>query len=219
MNRLAVLLLLFFLAEATSEPLKIGRLKYGGGGDWYVSESTVPNWLRHLQNELGIQVHPSEIIIDLARDSLFSVHILYATGHGNIAFSQSEAQLLRKWLLAGGFWFVNDSYGMDPYFRRSIRQVFPDRNLEPLAFDHPVYRSVNNLPGLPKIHEHDGLPAQGYAIFEGGRMLVFYAFSSDIGDGLEDESVHKDPPGLREQAFQFIENLTFYALHPPSLLP
>lgn len=200
-----------------SAEFKIGRLKYSGGGDWYASPTAIPNWLKWLRQDLGMQTASDEILVDLQSDLLYQVHILFATGHGNISFSPEEARNLRRYLLAGGFLFVNDSYGMDSYFRRSIKTVFPDKTLEPVSSEHPIYRVRYNLPGLPKIHEHDGEPAQGFALYHEGRMLVFYVYSSDIGDGLEDVGVHPNPLSLREKAFQMISNLTYFRLHPEVL--
>jgi hypothetical protein len=138
--------------------------------------------------------------------------MLYATGHGIMRPTEPDIRRLRTWLDAGGFLWVDDNYGIDASFRDTVARLYPDRELVPLSSDHPIYSTYYDLPGLPKIHEHDGLPAQGYAVFDGDRMAVFYTFSSDIGDGLEDPEVHGDPAEVREAAMRMAINVCYFAL-------
>lgn len=193
-------------------PFLIARLKYGGGGDWYVSRSAIPNLLREVGERLKIEVAEKEKVITLMDRDLFEYPFLYITGHGNIKFTDLEAKRLRKYLEGGGFLLVNDSYGLDKHFRREIKKVFPDKELVEIPKDHEIYRAFYKLDGLPKIHEHDGLTARGYGIFVNGRLVLFYAFSSDIGDGWESPEVHNDPPALRELAFRMGVNIVAYVL-------
>jgi hypothetical protein len=195
------------------EDFTIGRLKYSGGGDWYANPTSIPNWLRSLQTYLGMRTLSGEQVVSLKDDSAWTVPILYATGHGNIDFDESEAETLRTYLLSGGFLWVDDNYGMNSYFRRNIRKVFPQKKLLPIGSDHLLYRSFFKLKGLPKVHEHDGEPAQGFGLFDQGRMIVFYSYSSDIGDGLEDADVHKDSQTVRKLAEQFAVNLVYFVLN------
>ncbi len=209
--------LVFFLLAVTAfcDPFTMGRLHYSGGGDWYVGASTVPNWLSRLKKDLKMEIQEQEKIVRLSGDEVFGVDVLFATGHGKIDFSREEAYNLRSWLQAGGLLVINDSYGMDEWVRPALKKVFPELVLEPLASEHPVYRGFYRLDGLPKIHEHDGDPAQGFGLFYRGRLVVFYAASSDIGDGLEDEGVHSsDSPQIRDLAAQMATNLIWYHLNP-----
>jgi hypothetical protein len=141
--------------------------------------------------------------------------MLYVTGHGTIRPSASDLERLRRYLDAGGFLWVDDNYGLDESFRQLAGDLYPDATLTPLGSDHPIYHSYYDLPGLPKIHEHDGLPAQGFGIFDNGRMAVFYTWSSDIGDGLEDASVHNDSPEAREAAMRMAVNVCVFAMTQP----
>jgi hypothetical protein len=208
-----VISFLTLCSEAFADtPFVIARLKYGGGGDWYVSRTAIPNLLSEVGRRLGIEVSPREKVVTLQDKDLFEYPLLYITGHGNIKFTDSEARRLRRYLEGGGFLLVNDSYGLDKHFRREIKKVFPDKDLVEIPRDHEIYRAFYNLDGLPKIHEHDGLPAKGYGIFLKGRLVLFYAFSSDIGDGWESPEVHGDPPALRELAFRMGVNIVAYVL-------
>jgi hypothetical protein len=190
----------------------IARLHYAGGGDWYANQSSLPNLLAELQRRTGIPTTEREAIVTLDDERLFNFPMLYVTGHGVIRPVESDLNRLRTWLDTGGFLWVDDNYGLDESFRDTIRRLYPDADLVALDGDHPIYSAWYELPGLPKIHEHDGLPAQGYALFDEGRMKVFYSFSSDIGDGLEDAEVHGDSADAREAAIRMAINICFFAL-------
>ena len=151
--------------------------------------------------------------LGLMNSEVWEVDLLYATGHGNINFSKNEADTLRRYLLSGGFLWVDDNYGMDRYFRMNIKKVFPDKQLKVVDESHPIYNTFYNLSGLPKIHEHDGEPAVGLGLFHDERMILFYSYSSDIGDGLEDPNVHNVPSEFRNLAAKFAVNLTYYVLN------
>ena len=191
----------------------VGRLHYDGGGDWYANPSSLPNLLRAVRERTSLRTTERERVVQLSDPGLWTVPYLYMTGHGNVAFSAEDVRFLRRHLEQGGFLHADDNYGMDASFRREIAKVFPDRPLAEVPFDHPIYRVVYPFPaGLPKIHEHDGLPAQGFGIFIGGRLAVYYSYQSDLGDGWEDPEVHHDPEPVREQALRMGVNLVVYAV-------
>lgn len=194
--------------------LVLARLKYDGGGDWYNGPSSMPNLAKALRERTPVVVdRVDEAQVSLLDQDLFNYPFLYMNGHGNVRFNEAEIERLRAYLLGGGFLFANDDYGMDASFRREMGRVFPDRKLREVPFDHPVYHSFYSLPrGLPKIHEHDDKPPQGFGLFDGDRMMVYYAYESDIGDGLEDPGIHDDPPEKHEAATRLAVNLVVYAL-------
>jgi hypothetical protein len=194
-------------------PLTIGRLHYDGGGDWYANPSSLPNLLRAIRERTGLDVADRERVVTLGGPELWDVPYLYMTGHGNVRFSDDDLRTLRRYLEQGGFLHADDNYGMDASFRREIARVFPDHPLVEVPLTHPIYRLVYEFPsGLPKIHEHDGLPAQGFGVFLGGRLVVYYSYQSDLGDGWEDPDVHNDTPELREAALRMGVNLFTYAV-------
>ena len=194
-------------------PFTVARLHYDGGGDWYANPSSLPNLLAAVRERTGLSVAPRERVVRLTDADLWDLPYLYMTGHGNVAFSPAELALLRRYLEQGGFLHADDNYGMDQAFRREIARVFPDHPLVEVPVDHPVYHLVYEFPdGLPKIHEHDGKPAQGFGIFLDGRLAVYYSYQSDLGDGWEDPDVHHDPPEKREAALRIGVNLFAYAV-------
>jgi hypothetical protein len=190
----------------------IARVRYGGGGDWYSDPSSLPNLMREFETRTGIRTARSDIVVDPEDPRLFAHPFLYMTGHGNIRLSAEQRERLRDHLLGGGFLWADDNYGMDESFRRTVRELFPERELVLVPLDHEIYRSFYTLPGVPKIHEHDGKPPQGWGVFDGDRLLIFYTYESDIGDGLEDPDVHNDPPEKREQAIRMAVNILYYTL-------
>ena len=201
-------------AGAETEGLRIARLKYGGGGDWYSNPTSLPNLAREIRSRTSIEVaETKEAQVELLDESLFSYPFLYMNGHGEVRFSQAEADRLREYLDRGGFLWADDNYGMDRSFRREIARVYPEARLVELPFNHPLFHAFYDLPhGTPKIHEHDGKPAQALGIFRNGRLVLVYTYQSDIGDGLENPEVHDDPGPQREQAMRFAVNLVVYAM-------
>jgi hypothetical protein len=191
----------------------VARLHYDGGGDWYANPSSLPNLLERIARDTRLPVADREAVVAPLSPDLHDYPYLYMTGHGNVRFGEAELSALRAYLLAGGFLHADDNYGMDESFRRELRLLFPDKELVAVPLDHPVYRIVHALPdGLPKIHEHDGLPAEGLGLFHEGRLVVFYSYQSDLGDGWEDPQVHDDPFEIREQALRMGVNLFAYAV-------
>ncbi len=191
----------------------IARLHYSGGGNWYWGQSALPNLLKFMKENTTIETADQEVNVIPTDPNLFKYPFLYLTGHGDLRFSDDDAAALRAYLENGGFLFANDSYGLNADFRKAMKQVFPDRELVELPFAHPVYHSRYDFPnGVPKIHKHDGKPPQGFGIIIDGRLVVFFDFESDIGDGLEDSEVYNDPPEKHIAALQMATNLVTYAL-------
>ena len=218
MRALAVLIIAVLAAawaplQGPGTDLTIAQVQYDGGGDWYANPSGVPNLLAFIGENTGLPVETRPGRVRLTDPSLRSYPFLYLTGHGNLTFTAAEAAALREYLERGGFLHVDDNYGLDESFRRELRKVWPEAELVDVPHDHPVYHIFYEFPdGLPKIHLHDGKPAQGLGIFHRGRLVLFYSYESDLGDGWEDAEVHDNPPELREAALRMGANLFLYAL-------
>jgi hypothetical protein len=216
MNWILLALVAALGAEAGPVPadsIGVARLQYDGGGDWYANPSSLPNLLRAIRERAGIPVASREVSVKPLDPGLSDHPFLYMTGHGNVSFSPAERNALRQYLIGGGFLHADDNYGLNESFRREIAAIFPDAELTEIPKDHPVFHIFYDFPeGLPKIHEHDGKPPQAFGIFYGGRLVVFYSYESDLGDGWEDPEVHEDPPAIREQALRMGVNLFLYVL-------
>jgi hypothetical protein len=212
--KLALLALALAASTAAAQSsLTIGRLHYDGGGDWYANPSSLPNLLTALAERTTLPVAARERVVTLADADLWQLPYLYMTGHGNVRWNDAELATLRRYLQQGGFLHADDNYGMNESIRRELARLFPDRPLVEVPLDHAIYHLVYEFPrGIPKIHEHDGKPAQGFGIFLEGRLVVYYSYETDLGDGWEDPEVHKDPPEKREAALRMGVNLFVYAV-------
>jgi hypothetical protein len=218
--RLGVLLLLTSsLAWGQDTPpgsrvFGIARLKYGGGGDWYEDRTSMTNLLRAVRERLNIPIASDhEATVEPGAAALFQYPFVFACGHGNIKFTPAELTNMARYLTSGGFLWVDDDYGIDVSIRREMKRVFPDAAFVELPFNHPLFAEPYSFPhGLPKIHEHDGGPARAFGILRDGRLVVLYTFDTDLGDGLEDEEVHHDPPEKRDAALRMSLNIVHYAL-------
>lgn len=200
-------------AQAQESGFKIAKLRYDGGGDWYANPTSLPNLFKYIRQNTSASVALSEEVTDLKSQQLFQYPMIYMTGHGNVVFSEEEVVNLRKYLEAGGFLHIDDNYGLDPYIRREIKKVFPDQDFVEIPFSHGIYHSHFDFPkGLPKVHEHDSKPPQGFGLFIEGRLVVFYTYECDLGDGWEDKSVHNDPEDLRQKALQMGTNIVLWAV-------
>lgn len=196
------------------DKLIIPRVKYDGGGDWYTGPTSMPNLVKQAGKRFKIPGQPDNIAVSISDPELFRYPMLFLTGHGQVRFKDNEINTLLTYLDNGGFLWVNDSYGIDKFIRREIRRLYPDRELELLPADHAIFDSAYEFKeGLPKIHEHDAKPPAAYALFDKGRMKIFYTYESDIGDGLEDEGIHKtDSVEIREKAMKMALNILIYAM-------
>lgn len=199
--------------EGSLTGFTIVRVKYGGGGDWYEGPTCLPNLLKALRERTTVKTSLRPVDLSLTDPQLFDYSFLYLDGHGNISITDDEVRSLRRFLTNGGFLLANDDYGLDKSFRREIQKVLPDCQLVELPFSHAIYHIFYDFPnGLPKIHKHDDKPAQGFGIFYQGRLVVFYDYECDLGDGWDDPEVHNDPPEKREAALRMGINIVLYAL-------
>ncbi len=194
--------------------LAVARLQYEGGGDWYANPSSLPNLIKAVATRTALPVERREAKVRLTDSALFDYPFVHVTGHGEMTLSEAEIARLRTYLTRGGFLHIDDNYGLDESVRRELKRVFPDRPLVEVPASHPIYHMVYDFPaGLPKIHEHDGKPAQGFGIFIGNRLAVYYSYSADLGNGWEDLGTYpNDPPALHEAAIRMGVNLFTYAV-------
>ena len=210
-----IILTLFFVsATIPAEPtVKIALLKYNGGGDWYANlETSLKNLIVYCNQNLGTTINTEQAIVEVGSPDLYNYPFVHMTGQGNVVFTQQEADNLRKYLMGGGFLHISDNYGMDKFIRPQMKKVFPELNFIELPFNHPVYQQKFKFPaGLPKVHEHDNKAPQGFGLIYNGRLVCFYDYECDLGDGWEDIEVHRDSQENRTKALKMGANLIQYA--------
>lgn len=206
-----IIFFLFLISFFGSHAQEIALLKYGGGGDWYVNPTSLPNLIKFCNVEIGTTISEKPVTVTPGSVEIFDYPFVHMTGHGNVYFSEDEVENLRSYLNSGGFLHIDDNYGMDQYVRKEIKKLFPNKELEELPVNHPIFNSFFKFPnGLPKIHEHDNLPPQAFGIYEEDRLVLLYTYETDLGNGWENPEVHNDPPEVRLKALQMGANIIKY---------
>ena len=215
MKKILVLILSIatFSSFAQDNNYQIALLQYNGGGDWYANlETSLPNLIEFTNKNLGTNINAEQAIVEVGSPEVFNYPLLHLTGHGNVLFSFDEANNLRKYLESGGFLHIDDNYGMDKFIRPQMKKVFPELDFVELPFTHPIYHQQYDFDnGLPKVHKHDEKPPQGFGLIFKGRLVCFYSYESDLGDGWEDFEIHKDSDATRLKALKMGANILQYA--------
>jgi len=207
----ALILFTFSFSLFTSQAQEIAVLKYKGGGDWYGNPTSLPNLIAFCNSNINTKMATKPQTVETDSPDIFQYPFLHMTGHGNVFFSDEDAENLRNYLLSGGFLHVDDNYGIKPYLERELKKVFPDKELIELPSNHPIFSSVYEFSdGLPKIHEHDGKLPQAFGMFDENRLVLLFTYESDLGDGWEDPEVHNDPADVREKALKMGANIVKY---------
>ncbi len=215
MRKVLVVLSIFCAVNTfAQQSIKIGLLKYKGGGDWYANPTALPNLIKFCNSNLHTSIQPNDVEVEVGSGNIFNFPFIHMTGHGNVIFSKQEAENLRNYLLAGGFLHIDDNYGLDKYVRREMKKVFPELSFVELPFSHPIYHQRYNFSeGLPKIHEHNAQRPQGFGLIHEGRLICFYTYECDLGDGWEDASVHNDSEKKRQEALRMGANILSYCFN------
>ncbi len=212
MKQFTFYLALITMVTAQLQAQEVAILKYNGGGDWYANPTALPNLIKFCNENAGTSLNEKPETVEVGSSTIFQYPFLHMTGHGNVVFSDDEAQNLRTYLFSGGFLHIDDNYGMAPYLKKALEKAFPNSTLEELGNDHPIFKEFYKFPeGLPKIHEHDGKRPQALGLFHENRLILLFTTESDLGDGWEDPTVHNDPKKIRAQALQMGANIILYA--------
>ncbi|PWG06343.1 DUF4159 domain-containing protein [Polaribacter aquimarinus] len=207
-----ILFLLFILFSIFSYAQDVAILKYNGGGDWYANPTAIPNLVEFANKNIKTNISKNPQSVTVGSEDIFNFPLLFMTGHGNVLFSDDEVNNLRNYLISGGFLHISDNYGLDKFIRRELKKVFPTLEFKEIPTNHPIYNQTFKFPnGMPKIHEHDKKPAQGFGLFYQGRLVVFYDYQTDLSDGWEDEIIHNNPKSVREKALKMGANIIEYA--------
>jgi len=209
MKQFQFLLYTFFFLSISAQDVAI--LKYNGGGDWYANPTAIPNLVAFSNTNIKTNISKNPQAVYIGSEDLFNYPILFMTGHGNVDFSDNDANNLRNYLISGGFLHISDNYGLDKFIRKELKKVFPELELKEIPTNHPIYNQTFKFPnGIPKIHEHNKKIAQGFGLFHQGRLVVFYDYETDLSDGWEDEIIHNNSKSVREKALKMGANIIEY---------
>jgi hypothetical protein len=206
--KLAFIFIIIYGTVFTQTSVKIALLKYSGGGDWYANPTSLPNLIKFCNKELGTNIYHEPATVEVGSPDIFNYPFVHMTGHGNVFFTPQDVMNLRNYLIGGGFLHIDDNYGLKEFAVREMKKVFPELDFIELPFSHPIYHQKFKFPkGLPKIHEHDGKPPQGFGLIYEGRLVCFFSYETDLGDGWEDPDVHNDPIEKHIEALQMGANI------------
>ncbi|WP_282122272.1 DUF4159 domain-containing protein [Algibacter mikhailovii] len=212
MKKIAFLIFSFTIITCNFQAQELATLKYKGGGDWYSNPTALPNLIKFCNSNINTRISPKPATVEVDNLDIFQYPITFMTGHGNVFFSESDAENLRNYLISGGFLHIDDNYGMEPFITEELKKVFPNKELIEIPSSHPIFNIVYKFPdGLPKIHEHDGKRPQAFGIFQKDRLVLLFTYESDLGDGWEDVEIHNDPAEVREKALRMGANIVKYA--------
>lgn len=202
-----------FVCQSQNYSIKVAKLKYSGGGDWYANKTALPNLIEFCNRQLNTNIAPDEDVVEVGSPEIFLYPYVYMTGHGNVVFSSLEASNLRNYLISGGFLHIDDNYGLDKFVRLEMKKVFPELEFVEIPHSHPIYHQKFDFnDGLPKVHEHDGKAPQGFGLIYQGRLICFYSYESDLGNGWEDQSIYNDPEVVRQKALRMGANILSFCL-------
>jgi len=213
LKKLFIFILFSFALSSWAQnySITVAKLKYHGGGDWYANKTALPNLIAFCNRNLNTNINPEEDVVEVASSDIFLYPYVYMTGHGNVVFSDMEATNLRNYLIAGGFLHIDDNYGLDQFIKLEMKKVFPELEFVELPYDHPIYHQKFDFnEGLPKVHEHNGKQPQGFGLIYQGRLISFYSFESDLGNGWEDPIIYNDPEAIRQEALKMGANILTY---------
>jgi hypothetical protein len=198
--------------------------------DWPDAEL---NLSYRLQQMTSLKVNPDPIVLQITDPELFNYPFIYIVEPGDLLFSEEEVQLLRKYLLSGGFLMVDDFWGEAEWrnFYLQMKRVFPEREPVDLPIEHEIFHIVFDLKEKPQVPsagyierymrsgitwERPDATEPNYRAFldDKGRIMVMICHNTDLGDGWERE-------GEDERYFRYFSepkaypmgiNIIFYAM-------
>ena len=166
-----------YSAESPGDLVECANLIYGG------TKSSVcfsEEFLSAVASESSVNTARKFKPVKLAEKEVFRFPFAVMTGEGAFTLTDDERKNLKLYLETGGFLLASagcSSKEWSDSFTREMQVIFPDRKLTDVAMDHPVFRTVFDIPRLETKHEDATL--QGLTI--GGKVVVIYS-----PDGLND---------------------------------
>ena len=208
------------------------RLVYSGGIGWrseaWATDSPKADitFIAGVKRLSNLDVRESQFFIPLTSQEIFKYPFLYAVEVGYLELSREEADILREYLLRGGFFVVDDFHGTKEWahFEEQLRKVFPNCKIEEIPSTHPIFHcffDINELIQVPgaqmlysgRTYEKDGVvPHFRGVLDENGRIMVMINFNSDLGDAWEWADVPYYPEKYATAAYRLGINYIIYSM-------
>jgi hypothetical protein len=195
------------------------RLQYESG-DWDVDERMPANVLNSLIEYTTLPVDTNENIVPLGSIDIFRCPFCYLSGHKLVEFTREERENFEKYVLNGGFVFVDDcNHDIDGLFAKSfeaqMEKIFGANALKKIPSNHPLYSVFFKFDGPPTTAQelngwgddivHDYLKA----IEVNGKIGVLY---SNKDYGCEWDYDFRNKRFYKLDNTQFSVNIVMYAL-------
>jgi len=148
--------------------------------------------------------------------------------------SEEEAARLREYLLRGGFWHVDDFWGLQQWnqFARQMKKVFPDREIQELPLTHEIFHiffNIDRVLQVPNVRlgeyytmsggrsqtweqPSDTEPRVLGISDDTGRLMVLITYNSDLGDAWEWMDDPEYPALFTGYAYRLGMNSIIYAM-------
>ena len=141
--------------------------------------------------------------------------LLYFSEPGTWGVTPAEEENLREYFQRGGFAIFDDFDGPWQWaaFMSSMKRVLPERKMERLTLDHPIFQCFYEIETLDMVAPRSYGPAEFYGMSdETGRLQVIVNFNNDIGDFWEWSDTDFFPVSLSNEAYKLGVNYVIYAL-------
>lgn len=130
-----MIFLIFFIVL-----IKLGFMKYWGGGDWYFNFMVLFNLVFFCNNVFNINFNIVEyVVVEVGSVEFYNYFWIYMMGYGNVVFFDVEVDNLCNYLLVGGFLYIDDNYGMDFFVCIVMKKVFFELDFIEFFFEYFIY--------------------------------------------------------------------------------
>ena len=196
--------------------LQIAKLRHNG--DWNPAPLGIRNLMLSLREIAKIDVVAQDRVIDILDPNLTNYPLAYMTGRTRFQLDREQRERLAEFLSNGGVLFADACCGnerFDESFRAMIRELFPERNLEPIPIEHELFTDkigydIKTVKYGPALEGREGPPIlEGVAI--DGRYAVIYS-KYDLGCALQRQQSRDCKGYSHESAIKIASNIVLYAL-------
>jgi len=202
----------------------------GSGSSWRTdTPDSDLNLSYRLQQMTAMKVDPNGRYLRLTEKQLSDYPFIYMVEPGSLYLADDEAEALRKYLLNGGFLWLDDFWGEYEWqnMASQLEKTLPGRKWVELDLSHPLYHCVFNIREkyqVPSIHvfysgrtseRYDSAEVHHRAIFDDkGRMMVLATHNTDNGDGWEREGENREyfEQCSEKTAYPLAINVIFYIM-------
>ena len=208
---------------------------FGRGGAWMTDAWDADDkYMWGIRRMTNVRLSPDPHPMPILDDDLFKFPYIYAVEVGQMELSDEDAARLREYLLRGGFWHVDDFWGLQQWsqFERQMKKVFPDRRIEELPMTHEIFHTffdIDEVMQVPNVRNGEAYTRTGGRAptweqpsdtkprvlgisDDSGRLMVLITYNSDLGDAWEWMDDPDYPALFTGYAYRLGMNSIIYAM-------